>query len=100
MGVDKVTHHQCVKGRKENRLQDGAWTEPGEPSQKRSEELEVEGWRRESSSICHVVHRQGRCEIVFGGSRCCNMSKAPQARLCDEAEGRSLGEPSSGGNRK
>lgn len=59
MGVDKVSHHQCVKGRKENRLQDGAWTEPGEPSQKRSEELEVEGWRRESSSICH----EGRVDV-------------------------------------
>lgn len=33
MGVDKVTHQQCAKGRKEKRQQDGA--ESGERSEER-----------------------------------------------------------------
>lgn len=33
--VDKITHQQCAEGRKEKRLQGGAWTESGELSEER-----------------------------------------------------------------
>lgn len=44
MGVDKVTHQPCAKGRKEKRLQGGAWTESGECSEERGQR----NWRLRS----------------------------------------------------